>query len=315
MPGTTASTTLGPGVARARASSSVNSSAVVARAAGRPRPRARLDEVQVGPAEVEHVPGPGPGSLGPHPVELHVQHGVGVVVQDDGGDVEALPGHGPPATGGCRARSRRPRGRRPAGRGRPPRRPRPPGSPWPMAPPVRQSQSWGGEPAVAPGANSPAVFPSSETMAPSGSRAPRAWHTAWAVRAPGGQVRRPGVLARARPRDGPGQVGQRGHRGGHVVGRPGHRDGPCSLRAPGRWACPGRRRTRPGDAASSRTRWRTPSRRSRRTRPGRPAARPAGGRRPVRAGPGTSRTAARRRWRRPGRPRRRGAGRSTPVRR
>ena len=47
------------------------------------------------------------------------------------------------------------------------------GRPCPMAPPVRHSQSWGGAPAVAPGANSPEVFPSSETTAPSGRRAPR----------------------------------------------------------------------------------------------------------------------------------------------
>ena len=64
-----------------------------------------------------------------------------------------------------------------------------------MAPPVRQSQSWGGLPSVAPGAKIPEVFPSSETTAPSGSRAPSAWHAVWAVSGPVGS---PGKAARAR---------------------------------------------------------------------------------------------------------------------
>ena len=55
-----------------------------------------------------------------------------------------------------------------------------------MAPPVRQSQSWAGAPAVWPAANMPDVLPSSETMASSGSRAPTIWQTASAVSAPVG---------------------------------------------------------------------------------------------------------------------------------
>src|SRR5205814_5763477 len=61
------------------------------------------------------------------------------------------------------------------------------GRPWPIAPPVRQSQSWGGAPAVAPAANSPEVLPSSETIAPSGSSAPSDAHSVGAVSAPVGR--------------------------------------------------------------------------------------------------------------------------------
>src|SRR5665647_3986018 len=69
------------------------------------------------------------------------------------------------------------------------------GRPWPMAPPVKQSQSWGGAPAVEPTANRPEVFPSSDTIAPSGSRIPSASHTAVEVRGP---VGRAGVWASCR---------------------------------------------------------------------------------------------------------------------
>ena len=55
-----------------------------------------------------------------------------------------------------------------------------------MAPPVRQSQSWAGAPAVWPAANRPDVLPSSETMASSGRSAPTIWQTASAVSAPVG---------------------------------------------------------------------------------------------------------------------------------
>ncbi len=57
-----------------------------------------------------------------------------------------------------------------------------------MAPPVRQSQSWGGDPAVWPAAKSPEVFPSSDTMAPSGSSAPTIWQTPSAVSGPVGSA-------------------------------------------------------------------------------------------------------------------------------
>ena len=67
------------------------------------------------------------------------------------------------------------------------------GMPWPMAPPVRLSQSWGGAPAVAPGTKIPAVFPSSLTIAPSGSRAPTAAATVSASSAPVGRPGRAGV--------------------------------------------------------------------------------------------------------------------------
>ena len=91
----TASTTLGPGVDRARASSSANSSAsrldrLESQTIG------QLDEVDGRTAEVEHVAGPGSRAVGTHPVELHVEHRVGVVVEQDGGHVEALARHGPP---------------------------------------------------------------------------------------------------------------------------------------------------------------------------------------------------------------------------
>ena len=96
------------------------------------------------------------------------------------------------------------------------------GSPWPMAPPVRHSQSWGGEPAVAPGANRPDVFPSSETMAPSGSSAPRAWQTRrrseWAGRRFRGADPGPGRRSHRGPH--PFRQGRQG--GAHVVGRSGH---------------------------------------------------------------------------------------------
>ncbi len=58
------------------------------------------------------------------------------------------------------------------------------GSPWPIAPPLRHSQSCGGAPAVNPAANRPDVLPSSDTIAPSGSSAPSAAHTASAVSGP-----------------------------------------------------------------------------------------------------------------------------------
>ena len=56
-----------------------------------------------------------------------------------------------------------------------------------MAPPVRVSQSWGGAPAVAPATNKPDVFPSSTTMAFSGSTAPMAAASVSVVRAPVGR--------------------------------------------------------------------------------------------------------------------------------
>ena len=56
-----------------------------------------------------------------------------------------------------------------------------------MAPPVRQSQSWTGPPAVAPGMKIPEVLASSDTMAPSGSRAPMAALADSAVRTPVGR--------------------------------------------------------------------------------------------------------------------------------
>jgi hypothetical protein len=59
-----------------------------------------------------------------------------------------------------------------------------------MAPPVRYSQSCGGEPAVCPRADAPEVLLSSEMIAPSGISAPSAAQTASAVSAPVGS---PGV--------------------------------------------------------------------------------------------------------------------------
>ena len=53
------------------------------------------------------------------------------------------------------------------------------GIPWPMAPPVRQSQSWTGPPAVAPGMKIPEVLASSDTW-PLRATAPR-WRR-WPLR-------------------------------------------------------------------------------------------------------------------------------------
>ena len=61
------------------------------------------------------------------------------------------------------------------------------GKPWPIAPPVRQSQSCGVAPAEAPAAKSPDVLPSSETIAPSGNRAPSDAQSVCAVSAPVGR--------------------------------------------------------------------------------------------------------------------------------
>ena len=91
-----ASTTLGPGVPSERSSDSVNSSAVVARQASRPIPFASGREVEVRTLQVEHllrllaVPRRADAS------ELHVQHGVRPVVEDDRRHVERLAGHRPP---------------------------------------------------------------------------------------------------------------------------------------------------------------------------------------------------------------------------
>ena len=92
-----------------------------------------------------------------------------------------------------------------------------------MAPPVRQSQSWAGAPAVCPAAKRPEVLPSSETMAPSGSRAPTIWHTASAVSGTGGQLGADGGL------DGGGVGGRaRPRRPARPARAPGRRRGPAS---------------------------------------------------------------------------------------
>ena len=92
------------------------------------------------------------------------------------------------------------------------------GRPWPMAPPVRQSQSWRGAPAVAPDTKIPEVFPSSLTMAPSGSRAPMAAARLWAFERAGGPLRARRRLHGRRRRRAPQRVGEGLERAGHVVG-------------------------------------------------------------------------------------------------
>src|SRR5690606_758346 len=52
-------------------------------------------EVDVGPGQVEQVAGVRPRRLGADPIELHVQDGVGAVVEDDRHHVEALARLGP----------------------------------------------------------------------------------------------------------------------------------------------------------------------------------------------------------------------------
>ena len=66
------------------------------------------------------------------------------------------------------------------------------------------------------GANSPDVLPSSETIAPSGSRAPSAAHTASAVSGPVGSSGARRRLAFGRLRRRADRVGERGERGEHA---------------------------------------------------------------------------------------------------
>ena len=175
------------------------------------------------------------------------------------------------------------------------------GRPWPIAPPVRVSQSCGGAPAVAAGSAQPrGVRLVADDRVLRQQRADdrgRAVPGQVAVRQ-GRALRRPRADA-APVRCGRDEVGQRRERARDVVARPGQHVHVAACPAPASWACPGRRRRtpgpapRPGSGGACRRAARRPS------RPGTRAGRPAGCPRRARAGPGTSRRAAGRRW--PGR--------------
>ncbi len=55
-----------------------------------------MDKVDRWAPEIKHVSSPGPGRLGTDAVELHIEHGVGMIVEQDRGHIKALACHRPP---------------------------------------------------------------------------------------------------------------------------------------------------------------------------------------------------------------------------
>ncbi len=183
-----------------------------------------------------------------------------------------------------------------------------------MAPPVRQSQSCGGAPAVKPGAKRPECCPRRTRSHPraGGHRGPRRPPQRSAGPWAGRAVPAAGALRHRGPRR-PRLRAPRGRRPRRRR-RPREHE-PRSPPARGRWACRDRRRTRPATCCR-RARGGAGHRAARqRTRPDRRVGRPAVDPHRARGAPGRSRRAAWRRWLQRRGPQRRARARGTLVRR
>ena len=218
----------------------------------RPCPRrARRSRGRGGTGRACRAPS-GPGSAGADAGQLHVEDGVGAVVEDHRRHVEAARGPGSTAPGSCTSPLPSASRHRPCGRGRRRRRRWRAGSPWPIAPPVSCSQSCGAQPGRRRRPEPPTVLASSDTIAPSGSSAPTACATVSPVSAPVG--RSGGATASDAGAWSAATRSARWASASAASFAPGRRArGPRSRRGRGRSACRDRRRTTPAT-------WRRPAR-------------------------------------------------------